>query len=529
MQNADTKKEKAKNKDTKKETKGEKKKKNLKLDFLTQIEEDKSMMLDLLNIQTYMSSVATAKVSRDKIFELAGQQEGTSSKYFNTVHLLAKNYGYSYVTACKIVSDEATHPALKEFLIRFANALATGEEELTFLRGEVEKQGELYTNKYLSDIETLKKWTDGYSALLVSVILVIAVFLISSLLFNMGDPYISALLSGFLFCFISIMGVYVIYRVSPYEKTVHSLQVKSKEQVIAHKMCTIILPIMAISSLLLLLIGVDPWIIFLLIAILLAPIGITGLIDDKKIEKRDRDISTLLKSLGAAAGITGTTLTVAISKLNRDAVGALGGFVKRLDIRLRNGINPKICWYHFKAETGSQLINQSTTVFLDAIELGGDPIEIGTLVARSSLQISLLRAKRKLHANGFVNLIIPLHATMSGVIMFIYQVIFSFSNAMAEMMTEQAETLSGAQSSLPSGMGFFNIGGGVTDLDFISKYVTGIILVSTIANAIASKCASGGSSYKLCFYAALLFLVSAIVLFVIPILSDKLFVLQTTV
>ena len=432
------------------------------------------------------------------------------------------------MTACKIVSDEATHPVLKSFLIRFANALATGEEELTFLRGEVEKQVELYTNKYLGDIETLKKWTDGYSALLVSVILVIAVFLISSLLFNMGDPYVSALLSGFLFCFISLLGVYVIYRVAPYEKTTHSLRTKSKEQVIAHKMCMIILPIMAVASLLLLVIGVDPWIIFLLIAISLAPIGITGLIDEKKIENRDRDISTLLKSLGAGAGITGTTLSVAIGNLNRDAVGTLGGFVKKLDLRLRNGINPKICWYHFKAETGSQLVNQSATVFLDSIDLGGEPTEIGALVAQSSLRISLLRAKRKLQADGFVNLIIPLHATMSGVLMFIYEVIFSFSNAMAEMMAEQAEALSGAESSMPASIGFFNIGGGLTDVDFISKYVTAIILVSTVANAIASKCATGGSNYKLCFYAALLFLVSAIVLFVIPVLTTKLFVLQTT-
>ena len=139
-----------------------------------------------------------------------------------------------------------------------------------------------------------------------------------------------------------------------------------------------------------------------------------------------------------------------------------------------------------------------------------------------------MRAKRKLHADGFVNLIVPLHATMSGVLMFIYEVIFSFSNAMAQMMAEQSEALSGAQSSMPAGIGFFNIGGGLTDLDFISKYVTAIILVSTVANALASKCATGGSNYKLCFYAALLFLVSAIVLFVIPILTTKLFVLQTT-
>lgn len=505
--------------------KGFEKKKKRKMDFRTQIEEDKAMMPDLLHILTYMSSIATAQISRDKLFEFAGQQEGTSSKYLKTVHLLAKNYGYSYVTACKIVAAEATHPALKDFLIRFANALATGEEEARFLRGELDKMIELYTNKYLSDVETMKKWTDGYSALLVSVILIIAVFLISSLLFNMGNTYITAILAGVLFCFVSFMGVYILYRVSPYEKIVHSLEVKSKEQEIARKMCLVILPILAISSLILVVIGVELWLIFLFVSVLLAPIGIVGMIDAKRIEKRDRDISTLLKSLGAGAGITGTTLAEALAKLDRESVGSLAKLANTLDKRLNAGITPSICWYQFKGESGSQLINHSTTVFLDAIDLGGDATEIGTVVAKSSLGISLLREKRKLVSDGFTNLVIPLHATMSGVILFIYQMLFAFSNAMAEMMTEHTEKLGGASSSMPTNIGF-NIGG-FTDLAFIAKYVTAIIFISTIANALAAKCADGGSNYKLCFYISLLFLVSAIVLFVVPMLSNSLFMLQT--
>ncbi|MBN1761966.1 MAG: archaellar assembly protein FlaJ [Methanomicrobia archaeon] len=500
--------------------------KKLNLAIGTKIAEDRGMMLDLLNILTYMSSIATANITRDKLFKLAGQQEGLSAKYFKRIHLLAKNYGYNYAAACKIVSAEVSHQALKDFLIRFANALSTGEEEAIFLRGEVERMIELYTNKYLSDVELMKKWTDGYSALLVSVVLIIAVFLIGNMIFNMGDTVFMSCLSAYLFCFVSFMGAYIIYRVCPYEKIVHSLKVKSREQELARRMCIVIFPILGITSLILVAIDAEPWLIFALVSVLLAPIGVMGMIDAKKIDTLDRDISTFLQSLGSAAGITGSTLTVAINQLDKKSVGTLEGYLEKLHKRLINQIKPATCWYHFRGETGSELINHSTTVFLDAIELGGDATKIGAVVAHSSLGISLLRAKRKLISNGFVSLVVPLHATMSGVLLFIYEIIYSFNIAMAQMMAERTDEISGASGSMPVGMGLFNISAS-TDLAFLAKYVTIIIFISTVANALASKFAAGGSNYKLCFYLSLLFLTSAIILFVMPIVGDKLFMLQT--
>lgn len=482
------------------------------------------MMLDLLNILTYLSSIATANISRDKLFELGGQQNGTASKYFKKIHLLATNYGYNYITACKIVADEASHPALKDFLIRFSNALATGEEEELFLKDEVERMVELYTNKYISDVEMMKKWTDGYAALLVSVVMIITVYLISTMIFSMGDTRMMSLLSVFLFCFVSFMGAYMLYRVSPYERIVHSLEVRSKEQEIARRLCIFILPVIGISSLILVATGAEHWIIFLLISVSLAPIGVMAIIDAKNIDTLDRDISTFLRSLGSTAGITGSTLKVAIGLLDKRSVGSLENFVTRLHKRLINEIKTDTCWYHFKGETGSELINHSATVFLDAIDLGGDSKKIGSVVAQSSLGISLLRAKRKLISDGFVTLVVPLHATMGGILMFLYEMIIAFNIIMMEMMTEHSAEMEGAATRMPTGMGLFNLGGSA-DLAFIGNFVTIIILISTIANALAAKFASGGSNYKLCFYLSLLFLISAIILFVMPMVGDKLFVI----
>ena len=501
------------------------KNKSMQIDIARQIKEDQAMMLDLLNILTYMSSIATSNISRDKLFELASQQDGITAKSMRKIHLLATNYGYDYSHATKLVAEEAHHPALKDFLTRLSNALRVGEDEEKFLRGEAERMVEVYTNKYQSDVETLKKWTDGYAALLVSVTLIIAVFLISTMLFKMGDLYTTSILAGALFCFVAFFGVYVIYRVAPYEVITHSLEIKSEEQELARKMSVIILPTLAITALISVVMGVEPWKIFLVVAALFAPIGVVGIMDARKIERRDYDISAFLKSLGSTAGTVGTSLAVALEHLDKKSVGSLEEPVNRLHKRLINGINPKVCWRYFAGETGSELINKFTNVFLDATDLGGNPTKIGEIVAHSSLGIAILRAKRKLVSTGFVKLVIPLHAAMTGILMFIYRIMFSFNNALAAMMKEHSAEVGGAAASMPTGMGFFNIGK-VTDLTFIANYVTIIILVITIANALATKFAVGGSNYTLCFYASILFFISAVILFTIPIFANAVFGIQ---
>jgi len=503
--------------------KAEKVRKNEKrircFDFSSKIKEDQAMMLDLLNIITYMSSIATADIGRDKIIELASQQEGITAVYLRRVHLLVRNYGYDYAEACKVVAETASHPALKDFLIRLSNAFSTGEDEEKFLRTEAEHMVEKYTNKYSSDVESLRKWTDGYSALLVSVTTVIAVFLTSSMfqMFKIGNLQFLATLGGIILCFVAFFGVYIIYRVAPYEKVVHSLDVKSKEQELLKRMSIFLIPFALIFPIILLISGADEWIIFLTISILLAPMGFFAMKDARNIERRDRDLSPFLKSLGATAGITGTTLAVAISRLDKKAVGSLEEFVNRLYKRLVNGINPSVCWYYFMGETGSELVNKYVRVFLDAINLGGDPIEIGKVTSHSVLGITLLRARRKLVANGFINLMIPLHVGMCGVLMFIYEIVLHFNKWLEGIFKKVSPEVIGG---IPSGFGY-NISG--VDISFISKYVMFVIFVLTIANSFASKCASGGSNYKLCAYASVLFALSALIYLAMPPLVSKIF------
>jgi len=246
----------------KRKTKGEKEiRKIINTDIAGQLKEDQVMMLDLLTLLTYMSAISTSDISRAKLFEFSGQQEGITAKALRKIHLLAKNYGYDFATACKLVAEEVRHPDLKSFLIRFSNALGTGEEEEKFLRGE------------------------------------------------MGDTVTMSILSGLLVCFVALFGVYVLFKSAPYEVLVHSMEMKSKEQGLAEKMCKVILPILGIAAVTLLVMGVETWIIFLVVAALLAPIGVVGMIDGKKIEERDMDLSPILNSMVLIINIATTSIT----------------------------------------------------------------------------------------------------------------------------------------------------------------------------------------------------------------------------
>lgn len=88
------------------------------------------------------------------------------------------------------------------------------------------------------------------------------------------------------------------------------------------------------------------------------------------------------------------------------------------------------------------------------------------------------------------------------------------------MMAERPATLGGAggAGAMQLGIGFGQ--GGAADLGFIINFVLFVIFVLTIASATATKFAAGGGSYTLFYYLAVMFCLSAIVIFTVPVMVD---------
>jgi flagellar protein FlaJ len=297
----------------------------------------------------------------------------------------------------------------------------------------------------------------------------------------------------------------------------HKLKYRSPEQERANRLAKFLLPAATVAGL-----GLG-WLFGLAIALIvvglmIAPVGVVALMDDWKIDARDRDIGTFIRALGSVMDSAGIGVSDALSRLNRRALGSLEPLVRRLFIRLQNGIAPDLSWLRLAAESGSEVVTRSVRIFWDGVRTGGDIEKVSTLSSEFSLKNSLLRADRKLVATTFGWVVVPLHAVLLAILLFVTEVVQIFG---AELAKVQDQSLQGGVAAEA----------GVSDvllfqfpaLDFVPVFVGTVALMLTAANSFAPYAAAGGHKLKLCFYGAIMLVIAGIVLIVVPHLVHAVF------
>ena len=463
---------------------------------------------DLLSQLTHMTAVSTAGMSRAQLFEGTAALSYSTSKYFRQVHLVAQRLNYDYSRACEVVADTVKVESVRNLLLHFATSLSSGEGEQQFLERHSKIQLETYGKEYEQRIETLQKWSDAYVAIMVSATLVVVISLVSMMIYPFS-PVSMLGLAGLMVC-VTFLGGWLIYTIAPIEVKTHSMKYRSPEQDRASNMAKILLPVAAIAGLGLGLLFGMPFAL-IIAGVLIAPVGFVAMVDDRNIDARDRDVAMFLRGLGGVMGSTGIGTIDGMSRLNRRALGAMEPLVRRLYIRLRNNISPDLSWLRMAAESGSEVTTRCIRIFWDGVRMGGDVEKVATLAAEFALKISLLRADRKLVANTFSFVVIPLHAVLMGILLFVTGVVEVFG---AELAKAQEESL---KSDVV-------IEAGVSDvllfqfpaLEFIPVFVGSVAIMLTAANSYAPYAADGGHRLKLCLYAAVMMILSGITLIVVP-------------
>ena len=209
--------------------------------------------------------------------------------------------------------------------------------------------------------------------------------------------------------------------------------------------------------------------------------------EDLQIDRRDRDISSVLRAMGSMVAAMGSTVGEALTRLNRRSLGSLEPQVKRLHVRLRSGLRSDLSWTRFAAESGSELVTRSVRIFWDGLRLGGDAERISYLASMFAMKVSLLRASRKLVSSTFTFVMIPLHVALLSILLFVTEVLVVFGSKMVEVqsqgMNEGVANDAGVSTTL-----LFT----APDMDFIRSFIIAVILVLTVANTFAPYAAAGG-------------------------------------
>jgi archaeal flagellar protein FlaJ len=468
---------------------------------------------DMLYQLSCMSVVAAAGVPRKLIFEYASNLPCSAAEYFRRIDLTCERLKYDYAKGCRLVGENAKEEKMRELLLRFSSSLLSGEPEAEFLVREAKAQAEEFENEYTRKIEALKLWSDAYVSLIISAVLVIIMGIVSTMIWSVSAVFLIGLVV--ISAGTTAMGVYLIYLMSPREKIV-LVKPGSIEQKQAHKLFKYMLPAGAVLVSVIMLFKLNMGWALILIAILVFPIGWIMNKDDAKVTKRDYEIGTFLASLGAISGAIGTTVREALGRIDMDAINCLRPEVKRLYVRLRSGIRPKLCWDRFVEETGSELAKRCIGMFYESIDLGGDAEQVGYHTSLFATRIALLRSKRKAVTMSFRWLSLAMHVAVVALLVFVSEVITIFGG-----MVSQAEAAMPKVAGAPSIGAFTSFN--MESLGMLHSLVLPLVIIFTIANSLAPTIADGGSWYKMFFTLGVLAAVSGLCMIFIPEAASMLF------
>ncbi|MBP8974861.1 MAG: hypothetical protein KBH93_13410, partial [Anaerolineae bacterium] len=311
-------------------------------------------------------------------------------------------------------------------------------------------------------------------------------------------------------------GAWIIWRSAPREPMTVPPSQGSPEQKRALSLFRTLLPLALAIAAVLYLVGVPLGWNLILMAALMLPSGVMGLLSDRRTNKKDEEFSTFLRSSGGMATSSGTTLREALTKIDLSSFPTLQPEIARLSTRLQALVPPELCWHKFGLESGSRLIADVTGIFYGAIKTGGDPERVGYLCSLFAAKTTQLRAKRRLVAGTFAGLTTVMQAVVAALMIFVLSIVNNFAELVAELMPT-SEAAAEGQAQMNMAMVSFT----PSELQFLSTITVSMILLLAMIGALAAIAADGGLKIKTTFYLAVTTLISGVCLLIVPPLVDR--------
>jgi flagellar protein FlaJ len=485
--------------------------------------EDRKMGANLLFMITYMASLAHANATRPEIFaNTSERREYISSPYIARVNTYVKKWNYSYAESLGFVAERTKNPMLQMTLLRYSTAINSNIPDEEFLTSEINTIRSAYRNQYEQGFELLQKWGDAYVAMLLAGTVIAVTVMISVAIYSpVGMEGTLFMAYGVIFA-ISIAGIVMMYQSVPEDPKTHGLPGRSsKEQDTIHAMERIIIPVTVMITLILAILGVSAGLLFILIGIMMAPLGMIAFIDDQNITHRDNDFATFIKSFGAVMGGKATTAVYALNAIDNKSFMALEPLLNSVYSKMNLGLDNRQVWDRFIGESGSDLIYKYLNIYLDTVRLGGPPDPIGKIVGSSMHDQVLLREKREMLSKSFFLMLLPMHIVMAGIFIALFRIMVVLTSSVASMMSHFQGTAAGTTGQA-SGASMGSAVGGSLNMftnfpeNVMYMYVAIILTILTVANIIVAKIVGGGDRYMYYFYTAIFCTLTGLAFLVIP-------------
>jgi flagellar protein FlaJ len=404
--------------------------------------------------------------------------------------------------------EQTKSDEVRSFLLRFSDALRSGEPLKTFLAREAEVQAKNYENAYEQELEALKKWSDAFSSIIISVALIVIINLVSTMIYSMGVGMMAGLVATAIV--MGFFGAWVVSRSAPREIMTLSSATGSIDQRRTLHLLKILGPIAITVAVGMILMGMHRGLVMAAVGAVCFPLGLAGNRADKIISKKDEEFSSFLRSLGGMASSTGATLKEALNKLDLSSFPTLQPDIEMLRIRLQALVNPQVCWRRFGRETGSMLTSSVMDIFYEAVKVGADPERVGYLCSMFASRTVQLRSKRRGVAASFSWLTLVMQGTVGVLMVFVLEIIVNFMQLMQTAVTP--ETLDAAAQNFAAPLGSFS----AADLQFLQIMTTTMVILLAVVSAAAIIASDGGYRFKFVYYLSMLMGVSGASFWFVP-------------
>ncbi|MDD3264161.1 MAG: type II secretion system F family protein [Candidatus Nanoarchaeia archaeon] len=469
---------------------------------------------------TYAGTISTMGVDITALFKKIAQQKTFDeiAKTFNKMVYLARKWNFGYSKTLHTVSKFVPSKIFGNFIDRLAISIDFGENLSSFLENEQEAVMSDYTTRYKENLEKIKSLQEIMTSMVMALSFLLSISLMMPIIF--GTPSEGIMQKIFVFLvFVDLILLAVVKFFIPSDYLCHNLKKKSNERKSVQKYARIIFPISITLFIFLYYIFKFEFILSFVISIFpLLMIGKKAQDEDKAINERDKIYPQFIRSLGAATEVKKGDVSEATFSLLIHDFEILNENIKSFYRRLKLGNEKMKCWYHFEAETGSNLIQNFSQIFAESIILGGSGDKIGEIISKNFQKLNSLRTLRLQLVGGLRG---ALYGALVG-----FVITASVSLAIVGLLSDVfTSAMNEAQDSGATGMLNSILSVDETGMDMqISKfYLSLMVIVHSLISAMVLKEGDGGSFWGILYDFVIMTTIGAVIILVIPIAMGSMF------
>jgi flagellar protein FlaJ len=431
---------------------------------------------------THMGVISTAETPRLDIIKIVSKNEsyGFLAKESEKIYDLVTVWNMSLADACRFGSKRTPSILYEDFLDRFAHGLQSGENIQSFLKAEQNVVMNEYESMYNSALYAVEVIKELFISLIMALIFLASFAIIMPVITGMDAMMLMAVVVVVFIVTDMVMITFTRSKV-PKDPIWQQTKILTKSKIKLYQSIPISIAGCIVAAIAVVLYGKLE--LPIAVAVVMTPLFYIGHVAssvEKNIKRKDENYPSLIRSLGSSAGARGGLIDEALKSLQIHDFGPLTKDVNALYKRLNTRVDKTKSWNHFAANTGSNLIQRFSAMFVEATNLGGQPEVIGDMIANNFHRIVNLRKRRYQSASSLVGV---LYGLTGGIGFTLY-----ISIGVVDLMQEMFTTI-----SMPEGMGMgLILNTDIGNIDVLSAMILLIMVAHSLMSALLIRFVDGG-------------------------------------